>query len=251
MKTSITLLTFSITSIVMFSAGYLTAKKLLEERYAMIAQEEIDSVKEVFERRHEKETTEEINCEACNDDENVVIMSREESFRRAPNPLERSTLVDNPYELAKRNYNIFKGTDADKAVSAKEEAPITDAAGMTEEDMQTQQDVDSLPYIIDDIRYNEECDGYDKISLFYYAKDDILCEENEDIVDDIENTIGYDALSELDRKTTVWVRNDKISTDYEIIRMNTSYTEMVYGEVRTSARDGKSQIQKRRKLSDE
>ena len=54
-------------------------------------------------------------------------------------------------------------------------------------------------------------------------------DENEEIIDDIESVVGYDALAMLDMQTTVWVRNEPLGIDYEIIALNKSYQETVDG----------------------
>ena len=50
-------------------------------------------------------------------------------------------------------------------------------------------------------------------------------DDNEEIIDDIEDYICYEALDMLSTQATVWVRNEKLRTDFEVISINKSYAE--------------------------
>jgi uncharacterized protein YdaT len=221
-------------------AGFLTAKKVYEEYYAALAQEEIDSVKERFESNWKPRYT---SKEENSGDNGLADDERPETVRPQRinhNALTRSSLDDNPNEQAKRNYNLV-GAKPEKVVlpdpepeedeeeGVEEDGPVTDAAGKTHEEMDLTKVDRTKPYIIDDEEFTNEFDQHEKVSLYYYKVDDVLCEENEGIVKDREEKIGYDALSALDMQTTVWVRNEPLCIDYEIISINKSYAEAVNG----------------------
>ena len=72
-----------------------------------------------------------------------------------------------------------------------------------------------------------EYDDYDTISLTYYA-DHILTDEDDEIVEDIEDKIGFDALSHFGEyeEDSVFVRNDRIKCDYEILLDQRKYSEV-------------------------
>lgn len=80
------------------------------------------------------------------------------------------------------------------------------------------------PYIIScDELGNLE--GYDVISLTYYA-DGVLTDEDDFIVDDIEGTVGVEALDCLSNGLdSAFVRNDKLKCDYEILKVYGQYTK--------------------------
>jgi len=233
------------------ATGFIVAKKVYEKYYADIAQEEIDSVKEAFERQDAR-LRELYNKENVITDEEYSEKNEEEKIERTNrNALTRSSLDGNPYEQAKRNYNLagvkYEETDVDEE---EEEQPVTDAAGKTEEEMDLTQVDRTLPYIIDDQEFTNEFDHHDKISLYYYREDDVLCDEHEEVINDIEETVGYDALALLDMQTTVWVRNEPLCIDYEIISINKSYAELVHGiglEPNLSPREAYLRKQKKRR----
>ena len=72
-----------------------------------------------------------------------------------------------------------------------------------------------------------EYDDYDTISLTYYA-DHILTDEDDEIVEDIEDKIGFDALNHFGEyeEDSVFVRNDRIKCDYEILLDQRKYSEV-------------------------
>lgn len=90
------------------------------------------------------------------------------------------------------------------------------------------------PYVISLSEFTEDKQHYDKISWCYYEGDDVLCDENEEPISEgsVEETVG-DALVRFgdgsDDENIVYVRNDKISCDYEISRVNASFSEVVLG----------------------
>ena len=214
--------------------GFLVGKKVYEGYYANVAQEEIDSVKESFEARKpiKSARTSKFDEIRSNNGMTDELYEKRKEVRSGGNAsLTRSSLDDNPNERAKRNYNLFGANDSDPETESDyedDDGPVTDEAGKSEEEMSDSEDGLSEPYLINDMQFSDENQHYDKVSLYYYKLDDILCEE-EEILDDIEETIGYEAMTALDNQTTVWVRNERLEIDYEVISINKSYAEAVEG----------------------
>ena len=83
------------------------------------------------------------------------------------------------------------------------------------------------PYVISPAEFGTE-DGYDTISLNYYA-DGVLADDMDDVVDDIDGTVGYDALTRFGEyeDDSVFVRNEALQVDYEILLDLRMYSEIV------------------------
>lgn len=88
------------------------------------------------------------------------------------------------------------------------------------------------PYVITSEQFGEEMDHHDKLTIEYYALDNTLVDDGEEIISDVEATIGDAILSfgdGSDDADVVYVRNEKMAIDYEVIRLNKSYSETVLG----------------------
>lgn len=87
----------------------------------------------------------------------------------------------------------------------------------------------SLIYLISDEFLGEI---YPIESLTYYERDNVLCDKNDSVVDDISMVVG-DALEHFGDhcgdKDMVYVRNCSISMEYEITRVNGYYAAKIYG----------------------
>jgi hypothetical protein len=86
------------------------------------------------------------------------------------------------------------------------------------------------PYLIDDDQFSDDCEYHDKITLSYYS-DGVLIDEEEEAIVDVDQTIGFDNLKKFDDPEidVIYVRNCNISIDYEILRLETSYAELING----------------------
>lgn len=91
------------------------------------------------------------------------------------------------------------------------------------------------PYVIDQWQFaeEEEYEHHDKIHLYYYRFDDVICDDNDEQIEDIEDVIGWDFYKILERQTLAHVRNEKLHTDYEIHALSKSFGEDVTGRLET------------------
>lgn len=91
------------------------------------------------------------------------------------------------------------------------------------------------PYEIDQWQFDEEeeYEHYDKIHLYYYRFDDVICDDNDEQIEDVEDIIGWAFYKTLERRTLAHVRNEKLHTDYEIHALSKSFGEDVTGRLET------------------
>lgn len=170
---------------------YLLVNKKAEAR----AQEDIDSVKEYFARREAK----------------LVEKADKLAEKATPKTTEKP-------ELSKYYKDAVK---AFKRYSSKSER----ASNEEEETME----VSNKPYVITpDVFMNN--DEYDTISLTYYA-DGVLADEYDEQIIDVEGTIGEDSLEHFGEyeDDSVFVRNDALKVDYEILLDQRLYSEVAKG----------------------
>ena len=190
MSKSINFMLFIFGAAVGSAATWTYAKK----KYELIAQEEIDSVKEVFSKR-----------------ENGNMVKEAEFNKQEGKP----DLKEYAAKIRESNYTNYSDTDG------KSE---------TKRETRKQDERDKkgdFAYVITPEEFGE-FDDYEKISLAYFD-DQILADENLDIVDDIEETVGIDSLTHFGEyeDDSVFVRNDERKCDYEILLDHRNYEDVI------------------------
>ena len=94
---------------------------------------------------------------------------------------------------------------------------------------------EELPYVITEAEFENEHMEREKITLIWYAGDSVLADEiSNRIITDIDDVITNDILYNYydlgEDGDIVYVRNDRLSTDYMLIRQPKSYAEEILGE---------------------
>lgn len=93
----------------------------------------------------------------------------------------------------------------------------------------------SQPYVISADDYSEGGQNNAKLTLTYYDEDDVLTDQEDTVIVDPSYLVGDDSLVKFGMNSNdediVYVRNTKLSTDYEIVRVHKSYSETVLGIV--------------------
>lgn len=163
--------------------------KLVKTKYERIAQEEIDSVKEVFSRRskdieepEEKVETKEEKAPA-NDFREIEVGDYKETLTQS-NYVQYS-------EIKEEAFNMYK------------------------------------PQVIEPTEFGE-CDGYDTISLNYYA-DGVLTDDFDNPIEDVERMVGVESLTHFGEyeDDSVFVRNDVLKADFEILLDTRNYADVI------------------------
>ena len=177
-----------------FVAGCITgaavAGMYLKDKFAAIAQEEIDSIKDEYAVRTEEETSEKEDDE----EESNLHSSMIQDYKR--------TVEDAGYV----NYND---------ISKKETKT-----------KKTKKECSHIEYIDPD-ESGEELE-YDRIELTLYS-DGTLADDCDEIVDDVNLTVGADFMSHIGEfeAGVVHVKNNKLHAYYEVITDDRSYSDVV------------------------
>lgn len=211
-------------------AGFFAGKKLMEEHYNQMVQEEVDSVKEAFRNRIKEmsdakatldvkpsETGKESEPDVKNDKAALAkaLKAKGLSFADIAQKMgmNESTIrsLINDGSGDKKDYRAYY-TDKKAVTPAAEEAKEEKAANH---------------YIIPPEEFGTNA-GYEEISLTYYS-DGVVADDDENIMSDeeIEKTIGFESLKHFGEyePDSVFVRNDHIRADYEILQDERSYEE--------------------------
>lgn len=175
--------------------GATAAWFLVKDKYAKLAQEEIDDVKATFARRFNNQHTEQ-----ASEEEEVTVKKEENRF------------------AAISSLNAFDPPEVDNT----DYSSITSALGYSGDVIDEPEEVDK-PYVISQHEFGEFGD-YMEISLTYY-EDGIVADDDDEIIDDVEAVLGTDFMNEFE-DDIVLIRNDARKCDYEVSRDYRTYHEV-------------------------
>lgn len=137
--------------------------------------------------------------------------------------------VANMYNnLASQTVNDIYGRLAEEEHPEDDEPVSEDMDDIVNaEDFEKEKKIGPGPKIIKASEYGED-PKLDCKQLIYYTDDETLATEEDEIVDDISGLIG-DALTKYgfinnDGEDSIYVRNERRGTDYEIIKVHGSYS---------------------------
>ena len=161
--------------------------RYLKSTYEELAQDEIDSVKEAYKKLKEKDV-------------------EQEPIKRVAEP-------------AKDNFKKPNITEYTKIIEKTGYTNYSDVAANEKEKKVTR------PYVISPDEYGDN-DDYEQISLTYYSNN-VLTDENDDVIDDVDETVGIDSLTHFGEyeDDSVFVRNDERRCDYEILLDQRPYSK--------------------------
>ena len=171
------------------AAGSLLTWKIVEEKYKKIADEEIQSVKDMYKKREElitdftENTSNNVDSELVDEKGEYEAVVNDLSYSKTENDEEYTVKIDVGEEVIE-------------------------------------------PFVIDPNEFGE-MPGYDTESWSYHL-DGIVTDEEGDVVTDYESVIGDVAVhfGEYD-EDSVYVRNDNNKCDYEILRYYKPYNSGV------------------------
>jgi hypothetical protein len=195
------LVIFLLGTVVGAVATYYVLERLMAEKAEELVQAEIESLREVKAERHGSPE--------------VIKVRSQDVHEKVVSKLGYKPKLENLHPV---------DSDEDEDEEDEEMDPIA---------KQIKEHGVSEPYVISLEQFSEERDYYDKITIYYYNEDDTLADDNEEVIVDVIKHIGTDALTcfgdESDDEDIVYIRNEHLTTDYEVIRYHKSYQKTVLG----------------------
>ena len=203
---------------VMFTIGAVIGSavtwKLVKTKYEQIAQEEIDSVKETFSKR-EKQTE-----NYSPDDTTTVKNFTDDNVN--------DDAMQKDYESILKDHK-YLNIDEDRTDEDRSNSYTKYTLEKTrKEDLDMEY---NRPYVISPEEFDDN-DEYNVISLTYYA-DGVLTDDMDEPIDpeDIDDLVGKDFADHFGEyeDDSVFIRNDRLRCDYEILRDNRSFADVAEG----------------------
>lgn len=175
--------------------GSVVTWKLIKTKYEQLAQEEIDSVKAVY-CPHEDEP------ESETPDNNI-----EKGY--VPNATDLNSYAET---LAAQGYTDYANAKNGIVNTTKPVEEVDDV---------------ERPYVISYEDFGE-LDNYNIVSLIYF-NDGVLTDSQYEPVEDADSIVGLESLEHFgdEEDDSVFVRNDKRKTDYEILKDERNYADLL------------------------
>lgn len=182
--------------------GSLVTWKVVKTKYEQIAQEEIESVREAFGRNIDEDDTEE-----STEDESGI----------------KGVDLDSP-SVAEEIRGIVKKLGYVTELPEEENPTETTEEKEENKEEEEEEDMDSKPYVISPDEFGD-CE-YITVSLSYYL-DGIVTNEQGKIVTNTDELIGEDFADHFGEyeDDSVFVRNDRLGMDFEILKDYRDYYE--------------------------
>lgn len=141
------------------------------------------------------------------------------------------------YTLYTKRSRQFEKTvtpsDIVKDYLPEEDEPESEETDISEENEVPEKVEGDGPRIISLGEYADSNKHFNKVTLTYYDKDDVLVNMDDEVLYNPERILGEDALVSFGKNSgdadSVYVRNPKLKTDYEIARLHRSYSKEILG----------------------
>lgn len=205
----------TVIGIISFAAGAAIGSvatwMLVKSKYEQIAQEEIEEVREVYMNAIRK--TEEV------DDEH------EESapVNEAPKVAELKSYKDVVKDSGYINYGNITEAEVEEMVKEKTKEIVEECNDILKK---TEDKVNNKPYVIHPDEFGDE---YNVVTLVCYNDKVVTTYDTGEVLTDeeVEKLVGLDSLSRFGEyeEDSVFVRNDSVKVDYEILRDEENYSD--------------------------
>ena len=190
--------------------GYIITKKLLAEKYEEEKQNEIYDLKAYY---HDKYTV------VSNDEQGTPVIKYSKP--------DLHTLA-----IKETDAKLFKSDEEEAQAQMDEDLSLAAQEELNEDLTDLYKDPQE-PYLIDYAEWARPSDVFDKVDLYYYRADDILCDTKDSIIKDPEEILGWDWLNEMQKETTLFIRNEKLAIDYEVHSLGLAYSDEVSSRLET------------------
>lgn len=233
--------------------GFVVTQRVLKAKYEALLDAEIASLKAYYQGERKESLLEdpselliidEADFEQDTDEESEYDPSYienlpEEELQRMREELQRDLVSKG------RNSKIIQKLGYSEEPDPSEVRPDVPLAKMTMEeampidyeDEMLREMMDArtadIPYVITIDEFMEDDPEIEKVTVTYFDGDGNLADTQDKIIPEVEEIIGSDALTKFGLyskdKNIVYVRNERIKIDFEVVLDERSYTEAIAG----------------------
>jgi hypothetical protein len=221
------------------SATYVLVKKKLEREYADLSDREIREARAYFAQMNKVEVFSDPETLAAKlyEDETVPTKEPEVSYGGVVDDLDyrSKTNYHKPSEIAVENL-VEAAEEMEEAVETvrnvfKDSEPVDKVE--FDYDVELANRSPEAPYVISREEYESKEQEYEQAQLAWYIQDDVLADHADDPIEEIESTVGMSNLDKFGHgsgdNNIVYIRNERLELDFEVLRSNASFLEVVHG----------------------
>ena len=213
-------------------SGWILAERNTKKKFEAYANEEIESVKQHYAiLRKEGSYSDPVKlAEEIIDKEQYSLdldglkgpQDPETAIEESKNVFDNPIEVPEDDELAGDPTHNFESSDPETYWSWDEE-------------LERRENEPDKPYVITLEEYMAGEKNYTQTALTYFDGDDVLADERDSIIEDIEATVGRENMLRFGHasndRNLVYIRNDRIELDFEVVHSDGKYAEEVLGFV--------------------
>lgn len=151
----------------------------------------------------------------------IIAQEESESFRETYNRMKAE------HEAEMEEYEAIERAKKPDLSEYRNKLKEQGYVGYSEEETEEVTKVER-PYVISPSEYGE-LDGYETVSLTYFNDGVLTTDYDNEEVDYVDDVVGLDSFEHFGEyeNDTVFVRNDRLKVDYEIMRDNRNYSDVV------------------------
>lgn len=225
------------------SVGFLVAKKRLEAKYAEMAEEEIQAIRDLYFQKEKKAAG--VRVDPKGGKETLQEVMAKAGYQPPTEQDQRYTdaeqqAIDEANEAAARAEE--EAEDAIGTVIVTNTGPVTQnifpAGALPEWDWDVEKTIreeghNEVPYVLHRDEYIANESGWEQMVLTYFEGDDVLADNHDTPVDDQDAMVGLGNLAKFGHGSgdpnTVYVRNPELNIEIEIIHSDGKFSEQRRG----------------------
>lgn len=208
--------------------AYWWTNRRLRIKYVAIAEQEIDEMREHFRKR----------LAVREEKPELETVVEREGYAQPNTPKVKESEDEVVEEEEVKGFEVQIPEEYDpKDIVVEEEAPQAEVRNIFEDEWDYEEEIKlrrpERPYVIHvDERHERD---YTESSLIYYEGDDVLADRQDHVIDDVEKVVGTDNLDKFGHGSgdpnIVYVRNDLLAVEMEIVKNDDAYAKVVHGFV--------------------
>ena len=216
---------------------------ILKEEWLKPIEDFTDFVEEPEDNEDQEEFVKIVSGNYVSDEENSIVIDSEiakspvrdasKEINNKHTPVDYTTFVENRKavdDIAKGQLSMSIQDDGSFVFKehGKEDAEVID---IYDEEVQNPKIVgkSGIEVIHDEEMYgDDDYTYYEKLTLMYYDDDHTLTDDSDIPIDDIYKLVG-DNLDLFEDQDVIYLRNHDLETDFEVVRIENSYSKSVLG----------------------